>query len=435
MYKNVRHKLTLLFTGISSLILITMSVIYLYLSQTNLENNYLLSFQSESGSILTHIEANSTLYPSLLQKLSLNGKYILSVYDCGTPLLLNQNYQTEETQLISAKVYAKGHALLAANDSNTPCIQESFKYTYENDHYYACAAQIKNTLHKDTEVVILYPLKEYYSKVHFQIVIFILIDLIAVSALWLFCHFFTGRLLRPLWENQKSQTTFLAAASHELRTPLAVILSASHILSGLNADGQTDSNAPSALSLINTIEKEGKRMANLVNDMMLLAKTDSGKLTYDMQPAELDTLLIETYEAFYPLAKESPNHVRLNISLPEENIPVCVCDGERIKQVLSILLSNAISYSKPEGHIWLAIKTNGKNIILSVADDGIGISAEAKEHIFDRFYRVEDSRSTKEHFGLGLSIAREIVNAHHGSITVHDNDGGGSVFEVLLNLA
>ena len=176
-------------------------------------------------------------------------------------------------------------------------------------------------------------------------------------------------------------------------------------------------------------------MANLVNDMMLLAKTDSGKLTYDMQPAELDTLLIETYEAFYPLAKESPNHVRLNISLPEENIPVCVCDGERIKQVLSILLSNAISYSKPEGHIWLAIKTNGKNIILSVADDGIGISAEAKEHIFDRFYRVEDSRSTKEHFGLGLSIAREIVNAHHGSITVHDNDGGGSVFEIMLNLA
>lgn len=435
MYKNVRHKLTLLFTGISSLILITMSVIYLYLSQTNLENNYLLSFQSESGSILTHIEANSTLYPSLLQKLSLNGKYILSVYDCGTPLLLNQNYQTEETQLISAKVYAKGHSLLAANDSNTPCIQESFKYTYKNDHYYACAAQIKNTLHRDTEVVILYPLKEYYSKVHFQIVIFILIDLIAVSALWLFCHFFTGRLLRPLWENQKSQTTFLAAASHELRTPLAVILSASHILSGLNADGQTDSNAPSALSLINTIEKEGKRMANLVNDMMLLAKTDSGKLTYDMQPAELDTLLIEIYEAFYPLVKESPNHVRLNISLPEENIPVCVCDGERIKQVLSILLSNAISYSQPEGHIWLAIKTNGKNIILSVADDGIGISAEAKEHIFDRFYRVEDSRSTKEHFGLGLSITREIVNAHHGSITVHDNDGGGSVFEVMLNLA
>ena len=360
---------------------------------------------------------------------------MLSVYDCGTPLLLNQNYQTEETQLVSAKVYAKGHALLAANDSNTPCIQESFKYTYENDHYYACIAQIKNTIHKDTEVVILYPLKEYYSKVHFQIVIFILIDLIAVSALWLFCHFFTGRLLRPLWENQKSQTAFLAAASHELRTPLAVILSASHILSGLNADGQTDSNAPSALSLINTIEKEGKRMANLVNDMMLLAKTDSGKLTYDMQPAELDTLLIETYEAFYPLAKESPNHVRLNISLPEENIPVCVCDGERIKQVLSILLSNAISYSKPEGHIWLAIKTNGKNIILSVADDGIGISAEAKEHIFDRFYRVEDSRSTKEHFGLGLSIAREIVNAHHGSITVHDNDGGGSVFEIMLNLA
>ena len=69
-----------------------------------------------------------------------------------------------------------------------------------------------------------------------------------------------------------------------------------------------------------------------------------------------------------------------------------------------------------------------------MADDGIGISAEAKEHIFDRFYRVEDSRSTKEHFGLGLSIAREIVNAHHGSITVRDNDGGGSVFEVMLNL-
>ncbi len=435
MYKKVRCKLTLLFTGISSLILIIMSVIYLYMSQTNLESNYLLSFQSESSSILTHIEANSTLYPSLLQKLSLNGKYMLSVYDCGSPLLLNQNYLTDEAQLVSAEVYARGHALLAHDDSNTPCIQEAFPYVYNNDHYYACVAQIKNTIHKDTEVVILYPLKEYYSKAHFQIVIFILIDVIAVFALWLFCHFFTGRLLKPLWENQKSQTAFLAAASHELRTPLAVILSASHILKELDGNDQTDNNAPSPSSLINTIEKEGKRMTNLVNDMMLLAKTDSGKLTYDMQPAELDTLLIETYEAFYPLAKESANHVTLNISLPEENIPLCICDAERIKQVLAILLSNAISYSRPAGHIWLGIKVSGKNVILSVVDDGMGISEDAKEHIFDRFYRVDDSRSTKEHFGLGLSIAKEITNAHHGTITVHDRDGGGSVFEVMLNIA
>lgn len=431
MYKKVRRKLTLLFTGISSLILITMSVIYLYMSQTNLKNNCLLSFQSESNSILTHIEANATLYPNLLQKLSQNGKYLLSVYDCETPLLLNQNYLTDKEQEISKQVYDIGHPLFAMDDSKSPCLHKEFPYTDHNEHYYACVAQIRNTLHKNTEVVILYSLEEYYKETHFQVIIFILIDIAGVFALWLFCHFFTGRLLRPLWENQKSQTAFIAAASHELRTPLAVILSANRILKQIDCN-QVDSNAPSTSSLIGTIEKEGLRMTNLVNDMIMLAKTDSGKLTYKMAPTELDTLLIESYEAFYSLAKESKNHITLEISLPEENLPTCVCDAERIKQVLAILLSNAISYSNPNGHIWLGIELTGKNVTFFVADDGIGISKEAQAHIFERFYREDDSRSTKEHAGLGLSIAKEIIQAHHGSIYVKERIGGGSEFRFTL---
>lgn len=431
MYKKVRGKLTFLFTTIASLILITMSIIYLYMSQTNLKKNCLLSFQSDVNSILTHIEANTILYPNLLQKLSSNGKYLLSIYDSGTPLLLNQNYLTDDEKQISEHLYKTKLPSLTTGASKSSCMHKEFSYSDNNKHYYACVARVRNTSHQDTEVVILFSLDKYYAEAHSQMMAFIIINVLGVFALWIFCYFFTGRLLHPLWENQKSQTAFLAAASHELRTPLAVILSANHILKQMD-DGHLDPKAPSASSLIETIEKEGQRMTNLVNDMMMLAKTDSGNIQYNMVPTELDTLLIESYEAFYPLAKVSPNHITLKISLPEESLPSCVCDPDRIKQVFAILLSNAISYSNPNGHIWLRVTSNGKHAVFTVSDDGIGISKEAQPHIFERFYREDDSRSTKEHSGLGLSIAKEIISAHHGVIQVSDRPGGGSVFIFTL---
>ena len=116
-----------------------------------------------------------------------------------------------------------------------------------------------------------------------------------------------------------------------------------------------------------------------------------------------------------------------------------VGDMLRLNQILMNLLGNAMKYTPPGGVIRLSVSEkseNGRDVMLyfEVEDNGIGIPHEQKEHIFDRFYRVDASRTRKEHFGLGLSIAKEIVSLHHGRITVEDTPGGGTTFTLILPL-
>ncbi len=145
---------------------------------------------------------------------------------------------------------------------------------------------------------------------------------------------------------------------------------------------------------------------------------------------ELDTLLINAYEAFEPLAAEKK--LAFSITLPEESLPLCNADADRIVQLLSILLHNAVSYTPEGGRIDLALSHKKNRFYLTVSDTGVGIPIGDRKKVFDRFYRAEKSRSAKGHFGLGLSIAAEIVKLHHGSIGVTERDGGGSVFTVML---
>ncbi len=191
-----------------------------------------------------------------------------------------------------------------------------------------------------------------------------------------------------------------------------------------------DADAEKQSRFLDTIRQEGDILTSLVNDMLTLSASDSQRFTCRPAPLELDTLLINTYEAFEPLAAEKK--LSLTISLPEESLPLCTADTDRIVQLLSILLHNAISYTPEGGRIDLALSHKKNRFYLTVSDTGVGIPPEDRKKIFDRFYRAEKSRSAKGHFGLGLSIASEIVRLHHGAISVADRQGGGSVFTVML---
>ena len=171
-------------------------------------------------------------------------------------------------------------------------------------------------------------------------------------------------------------------------------------------------------------------MTSLVNDMLTLSASDNQNFSVHPAPVELDTLLINTCEAFEPLAAEKKQS--LLVTLPEDALPPCTADADRITQLLSILLHNAVSYTPEGGAIELSLIHRKNRFFLSVSDTGPGIPPEDRKKIFDRFYRAEKARSAKRHFGLGLSIASEIVKLHHGSITVSDREGGGSVFTVML---
>lgn len=227
--------------------------------------------------------------------------------------------------------------------------------------------------------------------------------------------------LGPVAENDKRQREFIAAASHELKSPLAVIkANNSAIRIDLDANRQ----------FVNVINSECNRMSRLIEDLLILASSESGKWSINKEKIELDTLLIETYEIFEPIYNE--NAKKMFLEIPEESLPIIDGDKERIKQVLAILLDNAMNYAGDNITVIIRGRQEKNKIVMEIEDNGIGISDDNKLHIFERFYRVDDSRKDKSHFGLGLSVAYELVRLHGGTIDIRDTSGGGSTFIVSL---
>lgn len=433
MFRKVHLYLTTLCAGITTAILIVMSLLYLYLSENELYENQYRSFQNDMNTIATSLEQQSVISMEWLSKMESRGGYTFYALDNGLPFLYNRltnlSEDSDTRRILDAclEIYQNNYEISLSKDSfnssyNT-CrhIEFPFAPTGKNHEYHVGVIElIRGT--SSLQLLVLSPLDFLREQITRQRVRFLLIDIAAILLLTLFSFFFTGKLLQPIIESRRKQTEFVAAASHELRTPLAVILSAAECLRNADAERQA--------RFLDTIKQEGDILTSLVNDMLTLSASDSQRFSCHPAPVELDTLLINTYEAFEPLAAEK--RLSLTITLPEESVPPCTADAERIVQLLSILLHNALSYTPEGGHIDLSLSHKKNRFYLTVSDSGIGISSDDKKKIFDRFYRAEKSRSAKGHFGLGLSIASEIVKLHHGTISVTDRPGGGSVFTVML---
>ena len=424
--KKIHHRLTFLFTGIAGLILVFMSIGYLFLSERELRDNRWLSFLREADTIISNLEEQQIISHDWLTKVTASSSCILALYDNGKPLTYTSTHLDASDQQLAADVlsYALSHRRLNSNTSfPASSVQCSFSYQDETRTvYYVSVAKFQNTA-SPLYAVILFSTETLKKQLTNQRIRFFLIDFAGILLLFLFSYFYTKKLLSPIVESKQKQNAFLAAASHELRTPIAVILSCISAAKLSNSEKQKE--------FFFLMEQEGTRMSHLVNDMLTLTRADNHTWSFHMEDTELDTLLLNSYEAFLPQAVEAEN--RLSVFLPEDVIPACHCDAERISQVLSILLSNALSYGKAGKSIELSLSFRETCFLIVVKDHGIGISDEAKPHIFERFYREDTSRQGKEHFGLGLSIAKEIVEAHHGSITVSDTPGGGTTFTVKLN--
>lgn len=171
----------------------------------------------------------------------------------------------------------------------------------------------------------------------------------------------------------------------------------------------------------------------LIKDLLILAASDSKKWHLTLGNHDSDTLLLDVYETFEPVCRH--NGITLNLMLPDMELPRIHCDKSRVIQILTILLDNAITYTLPDGMIDLEIFIKKRNVCYLVADHGNGIPDEEKERIFDRFYQSDKSRKEKEHFGLGLSIARELTELQKGKLTLTDTPGGGCTFCLMLPAA
>jgi len=218
-------------------------------------------------------------------------------------------------------------------------------------------------------------------------------------------------------------TQFTADASHELRTPLTIMRGEIEI--ALRGERSTEEY----LETLGSCLEEAERMAKIVNDLLLLSKSDMGQEVINFEPVDLKALVGSLQSHFQILADEQ--QIELGSTL--EDVEIIPGDQLRLRQMLVNLLSNAIRYTPAGGRVHLNLRNVDGGIEIAVADTGIGIPEEDIPLIFDRFYRADKARSRQYGgSGLGLSIVKWIVDAHHGSIKVDSVVGEGSVFRVVL---
>lgn len=232
-----------------------------------------------------------------------------------------------------------------------------------------------------------------------------------------------SRALRPIRAAMQRQRDFVADAAHELRTPLAI----------QRTVAETSIADPSAEELQSTVVQmlgENRHLTRLVEDLSLLARTDTDAVAIERKRVDLSTLLSQTAEEIGYLATDRGMDLQASV---QEGVAV-IGDIIRLRQLFLILLDNALKHTPAGGTVSVRLNGQGGRARLEVADSGPGISSEDLPHIFDRFYRADQSR-TGEGTGLGLAIAKWIVDAHGGQITAGNQATHGAVFTVNLPLA
>jgi signal transduction histidine kinase len=222
-------------------------------------------------------------------------------------------------------------------------------------------------------------------------------------------------------------TRFSADASHELRTPLTIMRSElERLLASLR-----ESSADGALAdRVGSILEEAERLSGIVESLFALARLDAGEAIVENRPFDLAKTARNTIDQMQLLADEK----RLSTTVEAEQPIIVAGDESRIKQVIVNLFDNAIKHTHDGGAIRVSVKAEKPKAVLSVIDNGVGISAEALPHVFERFYQGNKNRRSVG-AGLGLSIVRTICHAHGGTVRIHSVVDTGTTVTVELPLA
>jgi signal transduction histidine kinase len=232
-----------------------------------------------------------------------------------------------------------------------------------------------------------------------------------------------SRMLNAMFARLESSfrriTQFTADASHELRTPIAIIRTTAEVA---RRRPRTDREYIEALD---RILAESERTTELLEDLMALARSDVESEAAAMEPVRLDQLV-----------EEVSRQAGLTFTIAELTPVTIAGDYAGLRRLLIILVDNAVKYSPPAGLVSVGLRVAAQRCVLEVRDNGIGISAEDLPHVFERFYRASKDRSRKiDGVGLGLSIARAIVQRHAGEIEIESKLGAGSIVRVSLPVA
>lgn len=273
---------------------------------------------------------------------------------------------------------------------------------------------------KDYGKIVVFAEKSIEMRLLSQLIrVSVIVLAVSVPVLLLFAFLLSRWAIRPVQSAFDKQRRFISDASHELKTPLTIILANADILGSAHPDNVQ----------LSYIRGQGLRMKQLIHDLLELARLDESSDEIHALPFDISRMVENTVLEFESLAFEAGRTLTFTIA------PDITCSGEepKLKQLVTILLDNAIKHSDERGEIGVELRRDRNRILLSVTNTGGIIQEEDREKIFERFYRSDDSRSRQTGgYGLGLAIAKSIVQAHHGRITAGTRPDGRIEFLVVL---
>jgi two-component system sensor histidine kinase ResE len=234
-----------------------------------------------------------------------------------------------------------------------------------------------------------------------------------------------NQMTQQVEETQQAQRDFLANVTHDLRTPLTSIQGFSQAI----IDGVA-SNPSAAQRAAQIIHDEAGRLNRMVQELLDLARIEVGRLSMTRNSIQISEIFRNVGERLQLKAHEKG----LNLTMDIPELPSIAGDGDRLAQVFTNLVDNAIKHTPEGGKIMLVANLNGNGVITQIRDTGEGIPASDLPHIFDRFYQVDKSRQRREGVGLGLTITKEIVDAHGGRIWAESQEGSGTNFSAWFPL-
>jgi signal transduction histidine kinase len=228
-----------------------------------------------------------------------------------------------------------------------------------------------------------------------------------------------------LSELDRIKDDFVASVSHELRTPLTSIRGYLELM----REGQAGQLTEEQQHFVSIVERNADRLLRLVGDLLFVAQLKAGEITLEPGPTDVEELVAQAVEAARPAAAEKG--IELDVAL--DGLSELHADRARLAQVLDNLISNALKFTSPGGHVTVRACRHAEVVVLEVSDDGMGMSEKDQEQIFQRFFRTTSATDRAiQGTGLGLAIVKAIVEAHHGVISVASVVGQGTIFRVEL---
>lgn len=263
--------------------------------------------------------------------------------------------------------------------------------------------------------------QDRYSQGRLRMVLY-QVDALTILLVAILSYSLAGKTLAPIESMYRKQKKFIADAAHELRTPLAVMKTGAEVLL------RGEATARDYKKLIEESVEEVNLLSHMVDDLLFLAQHDNEKAVVF---AEVDVQQLVKKQITF-MQSYALSH---SVTLSEHTQDGCLIRGNAVhlKRLLANLIKNAIDYNRPGGTVIVSLKRNGQHIELEVRDTGMGIVVSHQVHIFDRFYKVDQARTRESSgVGLGLSIVKEIVTTHRGSIIVKSELGIGTVFHITF---